>query len=125
LVFLHAAQEYFIVLKSVETESVFLMQTGYVEACSVYGAMYRRPHPNPLTYQLFQNLVHALDASIVEVVFDGYNKDIQGYESHLVVSKRGSTVNVKCRGSDAVGIAFLARIPIRVNTAFLGGVARD
>jgi len=124
VVFLHVPQEYFIILRSVDTRSVFLMQTGYVEACSVYGAINKRHHPTPLTYQLFENLVHALDGTIIEAVFDDYNKEFQGYESHLVISKRDGTAKVQCRGSDAVGISFLARTPIKVNKAFLGHVAR-
>ena len=99
------------------------MQTGYVEACSVYGAINKPQSSSPLTYQLFEDLIHALDGSFVEAVFDGYDSDFQAYESHLAIKKGGGTVKVKCRGSDAVGISFLAKKPIKVNTAFLGRAA--
>jgi bifunctional DNase/RNase len=124
LVFLHGSQEYFVILRSVHTQAIFLMQTGYVEACSIYGAINRPDHPIPLTYQLFENLVHMLNGSIIEAVFDGYNKDYQAYENHLVIGKQDGVAEVPCRGSDAVGIAFLAKTPIKVNTSFLGHVLR-
>jgi len=120
LVFFHAQQHYFIILRSIETPSVFLMQTGYAEACSIYGAINKPQSPNPLTYQLFASLIDALSGSIVESVFDGYNKESRTLESHLVISRAGGIVKVQCRGSDAVGISFLARTPIKVNAAFLG-----
>jgi bifunctional DNase/RNase len=120
LVFSYLHQHYFIILKSTETASVFLMRTGYVEACSIYGAINKPQSSIPLTYQLFERLIHALGGSMVEAVFDNYNKDFHTYESHLVIGGMGGTVKVQCRGSDAVGISFLAKTPIKVNTAFLG-----
>jgi bifunctional DNase/RNase len=120
VVFFYEREEYFIVLRGGSSRSVFLVQTGYVEACSVYGAVKASSHPTPFTYQFIVNLLHGLDASVEEAVFDGYDKDLRVYESHLVIRKPNGKVVVRCRGSDAVGISFVAKTPIRVNTAFLG-----
>jgi len=125
LVFFYLRQHYFIILRSIETESVFLMQTDYVQACSIYGAINKPQSPSPLTYQLFENIIHALGGSIVEAVITGYDKSFQIYQSHLVITGTGGKVNVPCRGSDAVGISLLAETPIKVNRAFMGHLSTD
>ena len=64
--------------------------------------------------------MNGYEGSIVEAIFDGYNKTFHFYESYLLVSRGNGTVKIKCRGSDAVGISLFTKIPIKVNTAFLG-----
>jgi bifunctional DNase/RNase len=124
LIFLYGVQKYFVVLKGIDTESVFVIQTGYVEACSIYGAINRPPHPTPLTYQLFADIVRTLDGTILEAVFHGYDKVRQTYESHLALRRGLELLTIECRGSDAIGISFLARTPIRVKSVFLGHPGR-
>jgi bifunctional DNase/RNase len=116
----HDAEVYAIVLKSVTTNLVFAMRTGYVGACSVFGVARAGLGLNPLTYELVNSLISGLDGSVVEAVIDGYNTEVKKYKCHLLIRKGQDVIRLNCRGSDAVGISFLARAPIRVNAAFLG-----
>jgi len=115
---------YSLVLKSQNSDSVFVLETGYVEICSIYGSIIADSDPTPLTFQLMLQLIDVLGGTFMESTIDRYNQDLRLYESYLTIRMPGQSdvLQVRCRGSDAIGLSVLAKKPIKINTAFLGRV---
>jgi bifunctional DNase/RNase len=127
LLFWHEPQRYTVVLRGKQSGSLFPFETGYVQACSIYGAIKVAPSDIPLTYDLFARVVAAAGGTLLSAVVDSYNMEAKTHNFHLVVKTERGLVKVKCRGSDAVGIAHFAGLPLKIDTVFLensGGSAR-
>lgn len=124
ILFGNESRGYGLVLKSNTTESLLVSKINYVQACSIYGsvtdAVEEDPRVMPLTYDLFARTISTLGGSLASVAIDGFDRQAACFTACLVVETGYSPTRIKCRDADAVGIAQLAGVPIRVDVAFLG-----
>ena len=118
LIFIYNPESYTLVLKSIESERYFVLHTGYVELCSVLGAV-KSSSPN-LTYSFISRLLYELDTQISEVRFDSYDTNVKSYVSRVILKNNSNFIKLVCRGSDAVGLAYANNIQIKVATSYLG-----
>jgi bifunctional DNase/RNase len=122
LLFGYEPQRYNVVLKGNNSESVFVFETGYVQACSLYGAIMikRTPSDTPLTYDLFGRIIEAMGGRVLSAIVDSYDTKSETCNYYLVIESPSGSVKIKCRGSDAVGIAHFGGVPIKIDAALLG-----
>ena len=120
VLFANESQYYTVVLRGKNTDSVFLFETDYVQACSIYGAIYVMSSDVPRTYELFARILEATGGTMLSAVVDSFDQETHYYGSHLVLRTANGETQIKCRGSDAVGISHFAGVPLLVNAAFLG-----
>ena len=107
-------------LKANRTGAVFLFETGYVQACSSTARVKVTPSETPLTYELFAHIIQATGCRLVAAVVDAFDRNAQTHSFYLVVETPSGRIKIKCRGSDAVGIAHFAGMPVKIDAAFLG-----
>jgi len=119
VLFWHEPERYAVVLKGKESGSVFPFETGYVQACSIYGATKVAPSDIPLIYELCARLVKASGGRLLSAVVDSYDTKAKIYNFHLVMKTESGLVKIKCRGSDAVGIAHFVGLPLLIDRVFL------
>jgi len=113
-------QQFAFILRSVHNPLFVVMQTGYPESCALISAVKSTPSPVPLTYMLLNNIISGLNGLLHESVIDGFELQGRTYKSHVTIAGPRGIIEVACRGSDAVGIALMARAPIKVDRAYLG-----
>ena len=115
-------EEFTVVLRGCNNQSVFVIPTGYVEASWIRFISRQTPYPSPPTHAFILSIIRALDGVPIEVVVHGYNMITNVYECYLAVRKGENVIKVGCRVTDALAISLVAAIPLKVNTAFLGRV---
>jgi bifunctional DNase/RNase len=118
LLFFYQSAKYYVLLRKQDSSQVFVFETGYVEACSIYGALQAPTGGVSLRYELFDRIIQELGGSIIEASIDGYDADLSQYRSHVLLQGKDSVIKVACRGSDAIGIAYSGRKPIKVDSEF-------
>jgi bifunctional DNase/RNase len=117
--FEYDTSRYLFILKNDEDNRAFACVTGYVEACNLYGAVRAPSSSTPLTFQLFNNIIDTLSGEVIESVVDGFDRTANWYTFHVVLKTPEGLKKLKCKGSDAVGIAHFAGKPIKVDAALL------
>jgi bifunctional DNase/RNase len=94
-------------------ERVMPIWIGSVEAASIGMTLEHVPHARPMTHDLFNSVIKALNASIDRVVVTDVNGST--FYAKLVLSQNGTTVDVDSRPSDAIALALRWNAPIYVD----------
>jgi len=121
---MHQRQEYFLVLKGISGEFVFLVPTGNIEASWIWLIAAKARYSSPPTHEMIVNIIQTLGANPLEAVVYGYIEDTNAYKCHLVLRTHDGIVTVDCRVSDAVAVSLVADVPLRVSVALLGKTRR-
>ena len=120
VLFKYDPDEFVLVLLNESGELVFVVPTGYVEACGIRYAAMRTSCASPLTHELLIDMIDALGGTFLEGVLHGYDKLANVFTCYLTVRTGNRIIKVKCRISDAVAVSVVADKALKVNTAFLG-----
>ena len=107
-----------IILKEVDGERSFPIVIGIFEATSIDRRVRGIQAPRPLTHDLIIAAVEQLGGEIQDIVIS--DLEDHTYFAKLRVRKDGELVEVDCRPSDAIAIAFTAKVPIYVSEQVLG-----
>lgn len=93
------------------------MYTGSAEATALACSLAAGEMPRPKAYQLAVDLLAGTGSRLTEVRITGLDEGV--FYAAAVVEAPGGAVEVGARPSDAVNLAVLAGVPIRVNAAIL------
>lgn len=93
------------------------MFTGSAEAIALACSLDAGEMPRPKAYQLAVNLLSAAGSRLAEVRISGLADGV--FHAVAVVETAGGAVEVDARPSDAVNLAVLSGVPIRVDAAIL------
>ena len=73
--------------------------------------------PRPMTYQLCVSLIEATKATITEVRITDFVE--MTYLAEILLSTPAGAVQIDARPSDAVNVALIAEVPIRISESLL------
>jgi len=121
-------QGYVVILKENGGEKWLPIFIGFPEAIHINRVMQDGDNPRPLTYDLFQSILGALDAKINEVVITDL-RDKTFYAEVIITDTTDKKLVIDARPSDAIALALKSRSPLLVNkdileTAGLEGVEK-
>jgi bifunctional DNase/RNase len=120
VVWLYEPEQFVVVLKSQTSGSIFVVQTGYIEAALIQAYAKKLACSHRTTFELILDIIQELDASVIGVVVQGYDKRGDTYQCYIGIESGGRVLRFSCRISDAVALSLVANVPVQVNTAFLG-----
>jgi len=121
LLFISQSDKYIVVLRSRLTENVFLIETGYVELCSLLGGVRGRNFDVPYIYEMVSLLILRMGCTLQNAVIHTYVNRDNYYKAKLRFTRSdNSTFDIDCKCADAIGVSFIVDCPIMVNTEFLG-----
>jgi len=84
---------------------------AHAEAQAIAMELERYTFRRPLTHDLLMNIVHALEAQVLELNIHKL-EDNTFFAYLLIESATGQVLEIDCRPSDGVAIALKARVPI-------------
>jgi bifunctional DNase/RNase len=93
------------------------MFTGAAEALALACSLDSPEAPRPVAYQLAASLLAAVGSRLTEVRITGLVDGV--FRAVVVVEAPGGVVEVDARPSDAVNLAVIAGVPVRVDDAVL------
>ena len=99
------------------------MYTGSAEAIALACSLDTEEMPRPKAYQLAADLLGAAVSRLAEVRITALAESV--FYAVAVVEGPGGAVEVDARLSDAINLAVLAGVPIRVDAAILDDPAVD
>ncbi len=101
-----------IVLKDVAGDSVLPIWVGMYEANAIALELEKTATPRPLTHDLLQNVMRALDAEVRRVVVSELRDDT--FLAVIWMEQAGEAVAIDARPSDAIALALRWDCPIYV-----------
>ncbi len=79
--------------------------------------------PRPMTYQLCVSLIEATQATITEVRITDFTE--LTYLAEIVLRTPTGAVPIDARPSDAINVALIAEVPIRISESLLDAWASE
>jgi bifunctional DNase/RNase len=107
-----------IVLNEVDGDRSLPIVIGLFEASSIDRRVKGIPTPRPLTHDLIVSAIELLGGELRGVHISELKNHT--YYAKLLIQREGEQVEMDCRPSDAVAVAFTARVPITVDASVLG-----
>ena len=117
-------EQFTLILQSTSGDGFLVVNTGYIEACSVYNIVKYPPSPFPVTHELILNIAEALGGTLLESLTDEFDEATSSYRCRLAIGGNSGVVSVRCRISDAVALSLLSKIPLKIDQAFLNSSTR-
>ncbi len=106
-------QDQIIVLKEKEGQRLLPIVIGYLEASAIKMRLSNLVSPRPLTHDLLQSIMVALQATLERVVIDRLQESTFHAKLH-VRSADGSQHIVDARPSDSIALAVRVKAPLFV-----------
>ena len=105
-------QQRIVILREVDQERYLAIWVGAYEAEHLTIALQDVKHSRPLTYSLFNNVIKALNARILQVEVVALREET--FYGNVVLEVNGQILNIDARPSDAINLAARAKVPILV-----------
>lgn len=105
-------QQRIVILREVDKERYLAIWVGVYEAEHLTIALQDVKVARPLTYNLFNSFIQALDARIVQVEVVALREEI--FFGNIVIEANGQILNIDSRPSDAINLAARAKVPILI-----------
>lgn len=125
VLFKYDPDEFSVVLKGSERQSVFAAQVGYAEAAAIYNAAKRFNGEAIGPHQLVLSVIRTLGSSPLEAVIRGYDRASGAYRCYLRIATPMGILEVTCRPSDAVAVSLWSDIPFKIRRDYLGRDIHD
>jgi len=106
-----------IVLKDTASDAVLPIWVGIFEANAIAMEIEKSSVPRPMTHDLLRNAIRALDAEITKVVVSALKEDT--FYAIIWLDRKGETLTLDARPSDALALALRADCPIFVARAVM------
>lgn len=106
------SQQRVVILREVNSDRYLPIMVGIYEAEHLTLALQEVEVSRPLTYDLFVNILDALDAEVTHVEVVSLKDET--YFGNIVISINGTLHNIDSRPSDAMNLAIRMHVPIFV-----------
>lgn len=106
------SQQRVVILRELNSDRYLPIMVGIYEAEHLTLALQDVEVSRPLTYDLFVNILDALDADVTHVEVVSLKDET--YFGNIVISINGSLHNIDSRPSDAMNLAIRMQVPIFV-----------
>lgn len=106
------SQQRVVILREVNSDRYLPIMVGIYEAEHLTLALQEIEVSRPLTYDLFVNILDALDAEVTHVEVVSLKDET--YFGNIVISINGTLHNIDSRPSDAMNLAIRMHVPIFV-----------
>ncbi len=106
------SQQRVVILREVNSDRYLPIMVGIYEAEHLTLALQEVEVSRPLTYDLFVNILDALDAEVTHVEVVSLKDET--YFGNIVISINGTLHNIDSRPSDAMNLAIRMQVPIFV-----------
>ena len=107
-------QQRIVILREVDQERYLAIWVGVYEAEHLTIALQDVEVSRPLTYNLFDSILKALNARILQVEVVALREET--FFGNIVVEANGQILNIDSRPSDAINLAARANVPILVSS---------
>ena len=107
-------QQRIVILREVDQERYLAIWVGAYEAEHLTIALQDVEVSRPLTYNLFNNIIKALNARILQVEVVALRDAT--FFGNIIVEANGEILNIDARPSDAINLAARANVPILVSS---------
>ena len=114
---------YGLILNEEHGNRKFSIMIGEPEAQSIALKLNNKISARPLTHDLIQNLLKILDADLQKILI--YNMINDVFYSKLYLNKKGETLIVDSRTSDAVALAVRCECPIYIKSNIMNIVGTE
>lgn len=111
------SDEQVIVLREVGGARAFPIVIGIWEAVAIDRNIKDKRTPRPMTHDLLENIIKALDGKLERVVVSDLRD--RTFFARLVVTRNGKKVEIDSRPSDAIALAVQMKAPIYVAESVL------
>lgn len=105
-------QQRIVILREVNQERYLAIWVGVYEAEHLTIALQEVEVSRPLTYNLFNSILKALNARILQVEVVALREET--FFGNIVIEANGQIMNIDSRPSDAINLAARAHVPILV-----------
>lgn len=122
IVIRETSESQLIFLKEKEGDRSFPIIIGLNEAIAINRGINKIRTPRPMTHDLLQNVISALDGTVKYIVVNKLENST--FYAKLIINHGDRTVEVDSRPSDAIALAVSSTIPIYVEEAVLDEVAK-
>ena len=106
-------QQRIVILREVDAERYLAIWVGVYEAEHLTISLQDVEMSRPLTYDLFKNVIKALDGEILRVEVVALRDET--FFGNIVMQINGEVVNIDSRPSDALNLASRLHVPILVS----------
>ena len=106
-------QQRIVILREVDQDRYLAIWVGVYEAEHLTIALQDVEVARPLTYNLFNSVIQALNARILQVEVVALRKET--FFGNIVIEANGQILNIDSRPSDAINLAARANVPILVS----------
>ncbi len=110
-------QQRIVILREVEAERYLAIWVGVYEAEHLTIALQDVEVSRPLTYNLFNSVIKALNARILQVEVVALREET--FFGNIVVEANGEILNIDARPSDAINLAARSKVPILISRAVM------
>jgi bifunctional DNase/RNase len=111
------SQQRVVILRELNSDRYLPIMVGIYEAEHLTLALQDVEVSRPLTYDLFVNILDALDAEVTQVEVISLKDET--YFGNIVININGSLHNIDSRPSDAMNLAIRMQVPIFVADSVL------
>jgi bifunctional DNase/RNase len=105
-------QQRIVILREFDKERYLAIWVGVYEAEHLTISLQDVEMSRPLTYDLFRNVIKALDAQILRVEVVALREET--FYGNVVIEVNGQEINIDSRPSDALNLAVRTNVPIFV-----------
>ena len=111
------SQQRVVILREISSDRYLPIMVGIYEAEHLTLALQDVEVSRPLTYDLFVNILDALNAEVIHIEVVSLKDET--YFGNIVLSVNGTLHNIDSRPSDAMNLAIRMQVPIYVSEAVL------
>jgi len=101
-----------VTLTDENSEQVVPIFIGMYEAVAIFREVNRTPSPRPMIYDLFQDVLDGVRATLTKIVIDSIQEST--YFATIFFDVHGSPMVIDARPSDAIVLALKVQAPIYV-----------
>ncbi len=106
-----------VILRDADNQRVLPIWVGPVEANAIALQIENVSPPRPMTHDLLRNVLGELGASLERVVITNLRENT--FYAYLELQRRGETILVDSRPSDAIALSLRAKAPVFVDSRVL------
>jgi bifunctional DNase/RNase len=106
-----------VILRDADNQRVLPIWVGPVEANAIALQIENVAPPRPMTHDLLNNVMLELGASLVRVVITNLRENT--FYAYLELQRRGETLLVDARPSDAIALSLRTKAPVFVDSRVL------
>jgi bifunctional DNase/RNase len=111
------SQQRVVILREISSDRYLPIMVGIYEAEHLTLALQDVAVSRPLTYDLFVNILDALNAEVIHIEVVSLKDET--YFGNIALSVNGALHNIDSRPSDAMNLAIRMQVPIYVSEAVL------